>query len=277
MHPHTFYSTLFAPHKRDEVFVVMSFAPEFDERWLNVIEPAIRSDLKLTPNRVDYNISGESVVHDILDGIAHARLVLADITSSTMTDSRGGLWPQRNGNVMWEVGIAHVMRMPDEVLLVRSDHEKSIFDLTQFRAFTYDPADHHQARRFLVELAADRLRGIEQSKSEYVRRCAESLDPLAMSGLINQVPADGTQIVLEPNMLNGMVFPRLFELGLVRAIPSTKLGPNGEATGFVAKAEMTEIGRAVGQYVIHAINPEWGEMFAARFSDPKPDESKAIE
>src|SRR5262249_20798391 len=76
LHPHTFYSTLFEHQKRNEVFVIMSFAPEFDDRWVRVIEPCIREDLGLKANRVDYNCSGESIIHDILDGIAHARLVL---------------------------------------------------------------------------------------------------------------------------------------------------------------------------------------------------------
>jgi hypothetical protein len=172
-----FYSSLFDFKKRDEIFVIMSFAPEFDVRWRRVIEPAIREELGLRPNRVDYNASGESVVYDILDGITHARLVLADITSSPMTDRRGEVWPQRNGNVMWELGIAHVTRLPDEVIVVRSDSDPSLFDLTQFRAFPYDPGDTVEARRILVSLASDRIKAVDQSRSDYVRRCAEALDP----------------------------------------------------------------------------------------------------
>ena len=152
MHPHTFYSTLFSPSKRDEVFVIMSFAEEFNERWENVITPAVR-ELGLAPERVDYNKSGESVVHDILDGIAHARLVLADITSTTMLDRRGTPWPERNGNVMWELGVAHVMRLPDEVLVIKSDDAETIFDLTQFRAFPYEPSVPAAARSRIVALA----------------------------------------------------------------------------------------------------------------------------
>src|SRR4051812_14440909 len=119
MHPHTFYTSLFDFAKRDEIFVITSFAPEFNRRWERVIEPAITQELKLRANRVDYNDSGESVIHDIMDGIAHSRLVVADITSTPMTDRRGSVWPQRNGNVMWELGVAHVMRLPDEVIIVR--------------------------------------------------------------------------------------------------------------------------------------------------------------
>lgn len=39
--------------KRDEVLVVMGFALEFDERWVRVIEPTIRDDLDVKPNRLD--------------------------------------------------------------------------------------------------------------------------------------------------------------------------------------------------------------------------------
>lgn len=171
MHPNTFYSNLFNQEKRDEVFVIMSFADEFAPTWLNIIEPAIRDGVKLKPNRVDNNESGESIIHDILDGIAHAHLVLADITCSIMRDRSGVIWPQRNGNVMWELGIAHVMRLPDEVVTIRADEEASIFDLTQFRAFPYAPRDAAGSRALIETLCKDRLKQIDQVGSDYVRRC----------------------------------------------------------------------------------------------------------
>ena len=176
MHPHTFYSSLFDRNKRDEAFVIMSFAAEFHARWNDVLLPAIESDLGLKANRVDYNLSGESIVHDILDGIANARLVIADITSTHMSDPSGVLWPQRNGNVMWEVGIAHTMRLPDEVIMVRSDDDPSIFDLTQFRAFNYDPTNAAAARQIVSYLAQDRLKNLELTKQRKVTEAIESLD-----------------------------------------------------------------------------------------------------
>ena len=200
MHPHTYYSTLFDFKKSDEVFVIMSFAPEFNRRWERVIQPAITNELNLAANRVDYNDSGESIVHDIMDGIAHLRLVLADITSSPMTDRRGQVWPQRNGNVMWELGIAHVMRLADEVIVVRSDNDPSIFDLTQFRAFPYDPDDDEiEGRRILVSLSRDRLRSVDQMRSDFVRRCAEALDPGAVSFLMGNVPVAGGSFPIAAN------------------------------------------------------------------------------
>ena len=176
MHPNTFYRTLFDPAKRDEVFVIMSFADEFDARWRRIIEPVIREDLGLKPNRVDYNRSGENVIHDILDGITHSHLVLVEITSTEMMDKNHRYWPQRNGNVMWELGVAHVMRMPDEVILIRSDRDRNIFDLTQLRAFDYDAEDFTASRDFLKTLMQDRLQSIDQAKSDHVKMCAQTLD-----------------------------------------------------------------------------------------------------
>ena len=248
LHPHTFYSTLFHHHKRDEVFVIMSFAPGFDSRWNDVIRPAIEADLKLTANRVDYNVSGESIVHDILDGIAHARVVLADITSTRMTDLRGTQWPQRNGNVMWEVGIAHTMRLPDEVVMVRSDNDPSIFDLTQFRAFQYDPSDPVIARSVLTSLIGDRLKSVDQAKSDYIQRCADSLDPHAATFLIMQIPIDGKSVQIRPSLANASAVPRLCELGII-CTDSYVLSPtdNPNQMTIDATCAITPLGKHVAE------------------------------
>jgi hypothetical protein len=266
VHPHTFYSTLFDHERRDEVFVVMSFAPAFAERWVRVIEPMIREDLGLKAYRVDDSISGESVVKDILDGIAHARLVLADITSTWMTDPDGQAWPQRNGNVMWEVGIAHTMRMPDEVILVRSDADQSIFDLTQFRAFQYEPTNIPRARKFLKELCQDRLRSIDQAKSEHVRRSAESLHPIAARFLIFSVPHNGTPFQTSSNMPSAIGLPTLFSLGIIKIASFTAV-PTQQTNGFTLEPHcvITPFGQAVVKYIGDrvAVSPELRSLIEA--------------
>ncbi|MBA3442505.1 MAG: hypothetical protein H0T92_21830 [Pyrinomonadaceae bacterium] len=194
----------------------MSFAPEFDSRWVEIIEPLVSKQLKLKANRVDYNLSGESIVFDIMDGIAHARLVIADITSTQMSDVTGTVWPQRNGNVMWELGIAHTMRVPNDVLVIRSDNQPSIFDLTQFRAFTYDPTQVGEALHSLEFLAQDRLRATKQDQDAYVTRCAGSLDPASLNFLLSSMPFDGREFTITSSLINVIGSSRLFELGLIR-------------------------------------------------------------
>lgn len=261
MHPHTFYSTLFEHDKRNEVFVIMSFAPEFGARWQHVIEPTIREDLELTPNRVDYNLSGESVVHDILDGIAHARLIIADITSTPMRDSDDRLWPQRNGNVMWELGIAHTMRLPDEVVMVRSDNDPSIFDLTQFRAFPYDPSNVSGARQLLKQLSEDRLKTIDQSKSDYVQRCADALDPHAATFLLIKVPLNGKPVQIPTNMVNALAVPRLFELGILKTTSYDVVPTKVEGKISIdAQCVITPLGRHVAEIVARRMGV-WDRVF----------------
>jgi hypothetical protein len=256
MHPHTFYSTLFSHERRDEIFVIMSFAPEFDDRWHRVIEPMIREDLGLKPKRVDYNNSGESIVHDILDGIAHARLVLADITSSPMKDGYGNEWPQRNGNVMWELGISHVMRLPDEVLVIRSDNDPSIFDLTQFRAFQYNPRDVVVARRFLQDLVTDRIKAVEQAATDHVRRCVRALDYSGWQVLSEALhhggvepPVIRTMGDVMGNMSRIPAIARLLEMGLLTTLYVTLTPELMQAHDLPAERLMrynvTRLGRAV--------------------------------
>lgn len=271
MHPHTFYSTLFGPTKRDEVFVIMSFASEFDDRWLSVIEPCIREDLGLKANRVDYNTSGESIVHDILDGIAHARLVLADITSSSMRDRHGQVWPQRNGNVMWELGVAHVIRVPDEVIVIRSDSDPTIFDLTQFRAFHYDPSDVAGSRQQLAAIGKDRLRAVELAASDHVRRCACALDfsgwmllSAAVAGQGIEPPVSKTMGQVMANMATIPAIARLLDMGALatsfasltpEAIQSMGEGPSEK----LMKYRITPFGVALLRYCVEqmgVLSPE---------------------
>ncbi len=104
---------LFPPFPRNnQVFVAMSFGDRFEPRWRDVIAPAIREVKvdggRLVPYRVDANQVSDSVLTDILKNIAESRLVLADIT----TIGRLRRVPVRNGNVMYELGLAHATGKP---------------------------------------------------------------------------------------------------------------------------------------------------------------------
>lgn len=159
MHPQTYLKTFWRLELQPQVFVAMSFAPEYDTRFKQVIDPAIRSLViegrPLEPYRVDTSKSGDSILTDISDGIAHSRLVLADI-SSVGKDSVTGQ-PYRNGNVMYEVGIALACRQPSEVLLVRDDHDKFLFDVSTVPHITLDFTNTGKAVQTLTEHLLARL------------------------------------------------------------------------------------------------------------------------
>ena len=138
----------------------MSFAPAYNERYDNVIAPAVRSltveNKRLEPYRVDISKSGDSILTDISDGIAHARLVLADVSSigkDSITSE-----PYRNANVMYEVGMALACRSPNEVLLIRDDHDDFLFDVSSIPYANLNFADPSEAVPELARHLSARLR-----------------------------------------------------------------------------------------------------------------------
>ena len=132
MFPNVFLTSLSRMEMRPQVFVAMSFAPQYQARYQEVIAPAIRAvalgDTTLTPHRVDLSKSGDSIITDIMDGIAHCRLFLADVSTIGKDAATGA--PYRNGNVMYEVGVALACRQSAEVLLLRDDDDKFLFDVS---------------------------------------------------------------------------------------------------------------------------------------------------
>ncbi len=99
MYPRDFFDTYWRSEIRDEVFVAMPFHDEFAPVWQDAIVPAIDEDIAgpIRARRVDATILSGSIITDILDGIAHAKLILADISVAKCGSWRG----QRNGNVMY--------------------------------------------------------------------------------------------------------------------------------------------------------------------------------
>src|SRR5262249_28411935 len=132
MHPNTFLRAYWRAETNNDVFVAMSFDTRFKDRFTKIIQPAIEDEIiegiSLTAFRVDNSKTGDSILTDIANGIAHSRVVLADV--SVIDEGRYADTPIRNGNVMYEVGIALAARLPSEVLLVRDDNKKFLFDLS---------------------------------------------------------------------------------------------------------------------------------------------------
>lgn len=132
MHPNAFLKSLWRTEILDQVFVAMSFQKTFKKRFEKVIKPAIESEpfsgIELQAYRVDNSKTGDSILTDIVHGIAHSRLVLADVSVvDTGLDTKK---PVRNGNVMYEVGVALACRNPSDVLLIRDDKERFLFDVS---------------------------------------------------------------------------------------------------------------------------------------------------
>lgn len=159
MYPNLFLRTYWQRELRAEVFVAMSFDPRYDSRFKNVFRLAICSigmdHEQLDARRVDLSKSGDSILVEINDGIAHAQLILADV-STVGRDAATGR-PYRNANVMYEVGLALACRQPSEIVLVRDDNDPLLFDISVIPCPQIDFSDVRTARQTIADALVDRI------------------------------------------------------------------------------------------------------------------------
>ena len=107
LHPRVFLDTFWRNDIRNEIFVAMSFDARFDRRWQAIFRLAIESisvnGQQLKAVRVDIRKSGDSILSEINDGIAHSQVVLADISAvdSITTDGIQTL----NGRNRWSAEV----------------------------------------------------------------------------------------------------------------------------------------------------------------------------
>jgi hypothetical protein len=225
MHPQAFLKTFWRLELRPQVFVAMSFASQYGDRFEKVIAPAI-SGIKLgsedlMPYRVDLSKTGDSILTNIVDGIAHSQLVLADV-STIGKDSVSGV-PYRNGNVLYEVGIALACRNPSEVLLVRDDEDKFLFDVSSIPHMKIDFTNIVEAVNTLREalLARFRERQLVQDARVELAVAGLSNDEATMLKALAEYPSNrvwGRPSTGKVDFFGRAAIPRLLDKQLIRVI-----------------------------------------------------------
>jgi len=126
-------------------FVIMPFGGKWDRYYEQYYSPAI-TDAKLTPVRADEVFRAGSVLHQIVDKLSAAAMVLADVSES-------------NRNVHYELGLAHALGKP--TILVAPAGMSLFFDVSQERMIVYDKEDGQwgaQLRTAIANAIKDTLR-----------------------------------------------------------------------------------------------------------------------
>jgi len=195
----------------------MSFADEFNSVWENAIKPAIENDLEgggiYKAHRVDVTTLSGSIVTEIFDGIAHATLVFADISTMTTGNWKG----QRNGNVMYEVGLATAVRPETDMIIVKSDDEEVSFDLLQIRIHKYQKEKKSETRQVFGKLLTSALAARKNAKSLIAKHTWSLLDRDCLSLMLRQgdyKPFGQNDDVSIPELLT---IRRLLELGIIQS------------------------------------------------------------
>jgi len=270
MFPNLFLRTFWQTTLRPQIFVAMSFAEIYKQRFEQVIAPAIRgiqlNGVPLQPYRVDLSKSGDSILTDIMDGIAHCQMFLADV-SIVGNDSRSG-FSYRNGNVMYEVGLAVACRQSTEILLIRDDQDKFLFDVSTIPHVHLDFTKVEASRQELQERLLERLRERNLLHDARVRKSfaaltSDELTIIKHFGDHAPPKAWGFQETGSVNFLAMAAIPRLFDKQLIQLVAKWKAGGGA--------FQWTTIGYAVAQLALRglpALEPEPREATPAQQTPP---------
>lgn len=124
MHPKTFFDSAPISPQNGKCFVLMPFAQEFTEVYDTIREAVESPELNFVCERADDIRGAGHIMESVLKGIGESEIVIADLTG-------------RNPNVFYEIGIAHMVKKVDKVILLIQDIETMPFDLNPFRCIVY--------------------------------------------------------------------------------------------------------------------------------------------
>lgn len=249
MFPNLFLKTFWEMDLRPQIFVAMSFADVYQRRFEEVIAPAISNirvgNVQLQPYRVDTSKSGDSILTDIIDGIAHCQMFLADI--SLMGHDSKTRQGYRNSNVLYEVGLAVACRQPSEILLIREDRDRFLFDVSTIPHLTLDFSEVADAERRLREELIGRLKSRNHLNDARVRRALAQLTTAELQ--VVKANADkpppmswGFVMGRTVNFVQMAAIPRLFDKQMIRLV--------GEWTSGGGVFQWTPLGFQVAQLVL---------------------------
>ncbi|MBI5143166.1 MAG: hypothetical protein HZA20_13405 [Nitrospirae bacterium] len=105
-----------------KAFVIMPFAPDFDEIYNLFIATTLTSS-GFEVFRADTILSQRNILEDVVTSITESDLIVADLTGS-------------NPNVYYELGLAHALGK--RVLLLTQSIDELPFDLRSYRVISYD-------------------------------------------------------------------------------------------------------------------------------------------
>jgi len=123
----------------------MPFEKQYDLLFQQVLKPALES-AGMQALRADSVLDQHSVMRDVIEGIAKATLIVAEIS-------------QVNANVYYELGLAHALFKP--TILLTQDVAKVPFDLKGYRVIAYSTLFHeveHLGSK-LEEISREHLMG----------------------------------------------------------------------------------------------------------------------
>jgi hypothetical protein len=130
-----YYQEILIQAEEPFCFVIMPFREEqFPQAiYFNVIKPLVEKEFKVSCYRVDEDFRPDRIDNKIYTYMLRASFIIAEVTT-------------RNPNVMYELGLAHMLEK-DCVILTQKPHSEVPFDINRISAQQYENED--QLRSYL--------------------------------------------------------------------------------------------------------------------------------
>jgi hypothetical protein len=123
-YPADFFKSSNLRRRMGYCFVLMPFSLEMNEVFRTIRDSVEGDPWNFHCQRADDFFAGGHILADVLRGIEEAELLVADLTG-------------RNPNVFYELGIAHMVKQPSEIILLTQDIGGIPFDLQPLRCIPY--------------------------------------------------------------------------------------------------------------------------------------------
>jgi len=124
VYPKNFFAEGHKKIDKASCFVIMPFAPKFNEVYEIIQETLQSEDLNIVCKRAD-DFHEAHIIETILKKIAQSEFIIADLTDSS-------------SNVFYELGLVHCVKPMDNVIVLTQDMKFVPFDLRQFRCIVYE-------------------------------------------------------------------------------------------------------------------------------------------
>jgi hypothetical protein len=106
-------------------FVVMPFKDDIANAIYEHSTKMICKEKNLEVKRADEIFSTNPILDDILNAIKDASVIIADISG-------------KNPNVFYELGISHILKQTQTIMVTHDEYDKLPFDISHFRIIKYE-------------------------------------------------------------------------------------------------------------------------------------------
>lgn len=215
MNTRIFLENFWASEQKNELFVCMPFHNKLKTKF--VVIDKIAKELGFDKAvKVDQKVESNSILFDILDGIANSKVLLFDLSEDPkFSEVRDVKFSKINENVLYELGVAITAREPNDILLIREKSSNSVlpFDITDTRINFYEGEINEEWLKAKLKLILDEQKWY---LSRRIKTVIRSIDSSALKVIWKFVLEDCDHYNDEDLLVNEKLgLTRLIDLGII--------------------------------------------------------------